>query len=540
MTTHYKPLLGKYLILSLFILVFNPFCISAQENDSQDAIAYIKQAGLLYDNEDYEKSMFYYDKAEQIAKKSHHDSLLSIIYARKGHIHLRDGKNKDALDAYSKALDITELTGHKEIEIKANSGLIVILKRMNRLDKALKTARRSLKLIPNTNLYKKGAHASILILTSEVYLDKEQYDSTLYYIEKGLDISKELGYKEAILDLYIKKGMVYYYQKKYDISLDFLFKAKNILSQQEINNKTYPVINTNYFIASCYYQQKFYDKAINVLTNSINNFSENDSLKPPAIRSHLLLAHCYNEKKEHKKANLWSNKYVKLNESYQKDKDQTVDIIHEKETNRLQKEIVTLKASQTKDKQAKNLIFWILLITLTTLACIVFMYIKKQRSNKTLFNKLMKEINDLEFIKQTTINKKESSKEIIIDDQKINEIIKGLEKLEIQEYFLKSECNLRSMAKKLKTNATYLSKIINIHKEKNFTDYINDLRIEYVLKRLKDDKKFRSFSIQSIASEIGYKSSYSLVKHFKVKTGINPSYYIKSLDKQHLDSKISI
>ncbi|MBG6129115.1 AraC-like DNA-binding protein [Aquimarina sp. EL_43] len=540
MTTHYKPLLGKYLILPSFILVFNPFCISAQENDSQDAIAYIKQAGLLYDNEDYEKSMFYYDKAEQIAKKSHHDSLLSIIYARKGHIHLRDGKNKDALDAYSKALDITELTGHKEIEIKANSGLIVILKRMNRLDKALKTARRSLKLIPNTNLYKKGAHASILILTSEVYLDKEQYDSTLYYIEKGLDISKELGYKEAILDLYIKKGMVYYYQKKYDTSLDFLFKAKNILSQQEINNKTYPVINTNYFIASCYYQQKFYDKAINVLTNSINNFSENDSLKPPAIRSHLLLAHCYNEKKEHKKANLWSNKYVKLNESYQKDKDQTVDIIHEKETNRLQKEIVTLKASQTKDKQAKNLIFWILLITLTTLACIVFMYIKKQRSNKTLFNKLMKEINDLEFIKQTTINKKESSKEIIIGDQKINEIIKGLEKLEIQEYFLKSECNLRSMAKKLKTNATYLSKIINIHKEKNFTDYINDLRIEYVLKRLKDDKKFRSFSIQSIASEIGYKSSYSLVKHFKAKTGINPSYYIKSLDKQHLDSKISI
>ncbi|WP_109852175.1 helix-turn-helix domain-containing protein [Aquimarina sp. AU58] len=540
MTIHYKPLLGKYLILPLYILVFNSFSISAQENDSQDAIAYIKQAGLLYDNEDYGKSMFYYDKAEQIAKKSHHDSLLSIIYARKGHIHLRDGKNKDALDAYSKALDITELTGHKEIEIKANSGLIVILKRMNRLDKALKIARHSLKLIPNTNLHKKGAHASILILTSEVYLDREQYDSTLYYIEKGLDISKELGYKEAILDLYIKKGMVYYYQKKYDTSLDFLFKAKDILSQQEINNKTYPIINTNYFIASCYYQQEFYDKAISVLTNSINNFAENDSLKPPAIRSHLLLAHCYNEKKEHEKANLWSNKYVKLNESYQKDKDQTVDIIHEKETNRLQKEIATLKAKQTKDKQAKNLIFWILLITLTTLTCIVFIYIKKQRSNKVLFNKLMKEINDLESNKQTTVNRKESSKEIIIDDQKINEIIKGLEKLEVQEYFLKLECNLRSMAKKLKTNTTYLSKIINIHKEKNFTDYINDLRIEYVLKRLKDDKKFRSFSIQSIAAEIGYKSSYSLVKHFKAKTGINPSYYIKSLDKQYLDPEISI
>ncbi len=536
----HKFLLGKYLILPLFILVLNSFCISAQENDIQDAITYIQQAGVFYDNEDYKKSMSFYDKAEQIVKKSHHDSLLSFIYTRKGHVHLRDGKNKDALEAYSKALNITELTGHKEVEINANSGLIVILKRMNRLDKALKTAHHSLKLISKTNFHRKSAHASILILTSEVYLDKEQYDSTLYYIEKGLEISKELGYKEAILDLYIKKGMVYYYQKKYDTSLGFLFKAKDILSQQEINNKTYPIINTNYFIANCYYQQEFYDKAISVLTNSINNFTENDSLKPPAIRSHLLLAHCYNEKKEYEKANLWSNKYVRLTESYQKDKDQTVDIIHEKETNRFQKEIVTLKAKHTKDKQSKNLIFWCLLFALTTLSYIIFIYIKKQRSNKALFHKLMKEISDLKSFKQTTVNKKESPKKIIIDDHKVNEIITGIEKLKAQEYFLKPDCNLRSMAKKLKTNATYLSKIINIHKEKNYTDYINELRIEYVLKRLRDDKKFRLFSIQSIATEVGYKSSYSLVKHFKAKTGINPSYYIKRLNKSYLDSEISV
>ena len=525
-------LLSKYYLLPLCILVFNSFNISAQENNIQDAIGYLKQANKLYDSESYEESMSYYDKACKIAIELQNDSLVSIIYTRKGHIHLRDGKNIDALSAYSIGLDIAKLTNHKELEIKANAGLIVILRRMNRLDKALKTAHQSLKLIPKTNFDGKGAHASILILTSEVYLDREQYDSTLYYIEKALDLSRKLEYEEAILDLYIKKGMVYYYQKKYDQSLSFLLKSKDILFQQKINNKSFPIINTNYFIASCYYQQELYDKAIYELTNSINNFKKTDFLKPPAIRSHLLLANCYSEKKEYEKANLWNKKYVTLNESYQKDKDNTIDIIHEKE-------ITTLKAKQNEDNKVKKIIFWILLFTVVILGFTILIYFKKQRSSKVLFQKLMKEINELESLKEVTVTKKESSKEIIIDDQKTREIIKGLEKLEAQEYFLKSECNLRSIAKKLKTNATYLSKIINIHKEKNFTEYINDLRIEYVLKRLKDDKKFRSYAIQSIASEIGYKSSYSLVKHFKAKTGINPSYYIKNLNKKQLSSKIT-
>ncbi|MDH7447081.1 helix-turn-helix domain-containing protein [Aquimarina sp. 2201CG14-23] len=533
MTTHKNSSERTYSFLYLLILLLSSFYVTAQKKNIQDAIEYIEQAEVFYDNEDYEESLSYYNIAEEIVKEHRNDSLLSILYTRKGHVHLRDGKNKDALNAYSKALDVAKLTEHKVLEIKANAGLIVILRRMNRLDKALKIAHRSLKMIPNTNFYNKGGHVSILVLTSEVYLDKTQYDSTLYYIEKGLDISKKLKYNEAILDLYIKKGMVYYYQKQYNKSLNFLFKAKDILSKQEINNKSFPIINTSYFTASCYYQQEFYDKAITELVNSIGRYEETDFLKPPAIRSHLLLANCYNAKKDFEKATLWHSKYNTLNESYQKDKDQTVDIIHEKE-------ITILSAKHAEESNEKKIMFWVLLITTIALICIVFLYFKKQRSNKTLFNKLIKEIDHLEASKQNSIQKMASPKEIIIDDQKVNEIIKGIDRLESQEYFLKSECNLRTMAKRLKTNATYLSKTINIHKKKNFTEYINDLRIAYVLKRLKNDKKFRSFSIQSIASEVGYKSSYSLVKHFKAKTGINPSYYIKHIEKQLINEEINV
>lgn len=163
---------------------------------------------------------------------------------------------------------------------------------------------------------------------------------------------------------------------------------------------------------------------------------------------------------------------------------------------------------------------------------ILLKYFRKQHSNKVLFNNLINKITRLESQRKTIPKKpKEATKEIVIDDKKLDKILKGLDKLEQREFFLRPDCNLRSIAKKVKTNITYLSKIINIHKEKSFSDYINDLRIDYALERLKNDKQFRSFSVKSIASELGYKCDHSFAKHFKSKTNLYPSYYIKQLDK---------
>jgi YesN/AraC family two-component response regulator len=176
---------------------------------------------------------------------------------------------------------------------------------------------------------------------------------------------------------------------------------------------------------------------------------------------------------------------------------------------------------------------WGILSIAMAFLIILFLFIKKQKANKATFNALIEKISTLEADKKSITPKepKSTTKGIRVGDDTVKIILTGLDKLEEQEYFLKSTCNLRSVAKKTKTNSTYLSQIINTYKEKNFNDYINDLRIDYALKRLKNDEKFRIFSIKAIASEIGYKSADSFVKHFKKKTGLNPSYYIKELNK---------
>ena len=75
-----------------------------------------------------------------------------------------------------------------------------------------------------------------------------------------------------------------------------------------------------------------------------------------------------------------------------------------------------------------------------------------------------------------------------------------------------------------------MSKIINHYQKKTFTYYINDLRIDYVVNRLKEDISFRKYTIEAIGKEAGFKTSRAFSEGFKKKTGLYPSYFISKLN----------
>ncbi|MBQ0733883.1 helix-turn-helix domain-containing protein [Aquimarina celericrescens] len=91
---------------------------------------------------------------------------------------------------------------------------------------------------------------------------------------------------------------------------------------------------------------------------------------------------------------------------------------------------------------------------------------------------------------------------------------------------------MNTFSKKLKTNSSYFSKIINIYKGKNFTNYINDLRVDYSIEKLQNDKKFRLYSIEAISREVGFGSTQSFSRAFTKKTGLTVSYFIKNIENQ--------
>jgi YesN/AraC family two-component response regulator len=119
-----------------------------------------------------------------------------------------------------------------------------------------------------------------------------------------------------------------------------------------------------------------------------------------------------------------------------------------------------------------------------------------------------------------------------ISPEIISEILDKLDRFERNKQFLSMDINLNGLAKKLQTNQNYLSRVVNLKMEKNFSQYLSDLRIEYALEELKSNSVFRKYSVKAIANECGFKTSESFSKAFYKEVGIYPSYYIKKLEKE--------
>src|SRR5690606_14623444 len=97
---------------------------------------------------------------------------------------------------------------------------------------------------------------------------------------------------------------------------------------------------------------------------------------------------------------------------------------------------------------------------------------------------------------------------------------------------------LNSLAKELNTNSTYLSKVINSSMQVNFSNYLNNLRVEYAIEKLAKSEKFRSYTIKAIAEESGFSTAQSFSTAFYKITGIYPSYFIKRLNKDNAAGKL--
>ena len=118
-----------------------------------------------------------------------------------------------------------------------------------------------------------------------------------------------------------------------------------------------------------------------------------------------------------------------------------------------------------------------------------------------------------------------------IRDEIIDELLKKLDQFERDEKFLSQSISLQKLAVTFKTNTKYLSNIINHEKEKSFPHYINDLRVDFALKEITENLKFRKYTIKAIAGDCGFNSAESFSKAFKKKHKVAASYFIKELEK---------
>ncbi|RMA64467.1 helix-turn-helix domain-containing protein [Ulvibacter antarcticus] len=364
------------------------------------------------------------------------------------------------------------------------------------------------------------------------YINLKKMDSAEFYINRGINTAESyVGYTNEsdfyyylFLELSIEND---YNLKKYKKSID---EADELIKAQKGNISNQSYLNVYLFKGLSLLKLGKKVEGIENLNKADSIFDSMDKLLflPNQRLLFESLVEFYDKIGHTEKQIHYRNKLLFVDSIFKKNyqffepdlikKFETPNLIREKEN--------LISELKLKNKKSKSKLWWVGSAVILFLIATGY-YFNRQLVYKRKFERLIvtskgEALKDEKRIVKTP----EMSSEIF------DSILSCLTDYEMKKGYLSQKTSLNSMATIFKTNSRYLSKVINMQKEKNFPQYINDLRVEYALQELTENPVFRKYSIKAIAADCGFKGAESFSKAFYKRHGIYPSYCIKKLSNR--------
>ncbi|MBX7240105.1 MAG: helix-turn-helix domain-containing protein [Bacteroidia bacterium] len=101
--------------------------------------------------------------------------------------------------------------------------------------------------------------------------------------------------------------------------------------------------------------------------------------------------------------------------------------------------------------------------------------------------------------------------------------------IEKEAFYLNPDISLPDLAEKMNTNTSVLSYVINKGFNKNFNDFINELRVNLCIQKMKNPA-FSHYTLLGIAFSCGFNSKTTFNRAFKKTTGKNPKEYFSGTE----------
>lgn len=481
----------------------------------------------IYTNE---KGIRYADSAIVLTQNNTDPYFPTAGYLSKGYIlyYLQDFEQ--SLDNFLIAYNYAKEKNNISNLFVINQTIATIKSRWGSYQEALNIYKKQYKLITDQKDYKQNYEKQYLIVLYDIgltYIRLKKNDSADIFIKKGLKESYLFKNTEYINKFHFIEGTNSHEKLEYKKSIDLLNKTIPFFDKN-IHFKTIGYV----FLGKSYLALEEENKGIESLLIADSLFEKSDySALKNMDDAYRLLIEYYKENKDYTKQLEYLEKLIyvdSVNNSYYVNINNKIKNEYELPELIKEKEGVIKKIEQEKG-DFKTYIFYLVGIVFLLIILSAQNYYK-QKKYKQRFKELLIENNKLLGSRNNTeiSNEKEN---LNISEDLIEDILVKLDGFEMNKEFLNKETNLQELSKMFNTNSNYLSKIINHYKGKTFTNYINDLRVEEVVNRLKIEKQFRNYTIQAIAYESGFKSAQSFSKAFNKKTGIYPSYFIKEMNK---------
>ncbi|SFC63138.1 Helix-turn-helix domain-containing protein [Flavobacterium phragmitis] len=537
------------------------YAAELQKSSKNEHLAFAYGAGsYLYQlknnrvkcDEWYNKALEYYKKIPESVEKI---NIRAYLYNYRGLIEWKRKNFGEALSNYQEGIKLSIKTSDVIQTVKFKSNMALVNSEVGNYALAVKNLRQNSDFLDkNEGLYEKdqfqNSKSNIYTNLGNVY---ESYfmknrdklfllDSAEYFYKRAVNFSQ--NYIDNKMTATLSLGNIYLVKKDVKNAERAYFDIAMYAKQN--NDETYYKI-ANYNLGELYFTQKKYDKALVFLKKNDSMAAlKEKKIDKSYFQSNYIQAKIYNIKNEPELAFKYSKLYLDAYEKYEGElREEALDVNYKLGTANLSDEMVSIQEKYKYEvlwnKALK--VFYVILVV-----AIVFFLIKNIRDK----NKAQKKMNALIEEFKANLEKKEIEKTIekpvvlevpeleesllkkenanlSIDEAKENKIVEKLLALEEKLEYLNADFTLSYAAKKIKTNTTYLSYVVNKRFGKSFGEYSNELKINYVINQMITNHLYRKYSTQAIAESVGFKNAVSFAKSFRKRTGVSPAQFANNI-----------
>lgn len=501
-----------------FIVVFSYFS-SYSQNSKYDSIFAETAQVLLSSNP--KKALSNTDYLYKISSNNAERTKACMLKAT---LLRQYGIRNEAISALKRADSLAIADKNYNLQARIN-GFLSTLFRENEiyslgkihLQKALAVSK---KIEDKNEMYKFQGNLSQEIAYYEMY--DAHYAKAIEHLKNGNQLFEKAGssidknFQIAVNDELIAKN--YLALKKVDSAMVTYQKAMKELNDSQSSNSPLKGFIYN-GIANVYYTKGDYKNAtVNYQkAEEIADVSNFFTLKQEVYNSLLE----FYKKTDNKKYILYNEKNLALNKNEEHSRKIIADDL-----------IKSLRKKQVENKsQYQKTTYIIICICIFSILLILGYYYYRRQQDYKKFKKFINKTRVVHDVAVVSVPKKETAKEYMSEATE-NSILKSIEEFEKSHFYLNKDLSMNSVAAELNINHRYLSYVINKHKSKDFAGYINELRINYIVDRLRNDSNYLKYKISYLADQSGFSSHSRFTINFKKITGVSPLDFITYLQKE--------
>lgn len=473
----------------------------------------------------------YVDSMIHVAKKSNDGKLIGGAYLSRGTVYYGMKKQQEALDNYLTANSYIAKTKDQYLIHKVKYCIALAKFYIGFYEDAASLMRQC------ADYYKSRQprpYLNSLHMLGLCYNKLGDYGRCSEINRLGIEECQRLEIEEMIPYFRHSEGINEHFKKNYGASI------KNIESSLEAikENNDFGNEAVGYFyIGKNYWSLGLKEKASRYFELVDKIFNEKKYLRPDLRQAFELLISYSKSAKDLNRQSYYIDQLLKADTLLTENSRYILGKVHKQydtkellsEKERIAAENRTIRQKLDWKKKQDLILASAILLMLISIVALIWRHYRTRSIYKKNYQLLMQEL-DAKKNRPKIKTDTPPIKNISIETASL--LLKQLENFENKKRFLEKDWKLGSLAADFNTNAKYLANILEHYRHKGINEYINGLRIDYIIPLLQSESRLKYYTYAALAQEAGFSTTERFTKAFMAKTGIAPSYFIGQLKKE--------